>query len=61
MNKKLWIYDSFTDEKFKGNVAGVVLNADGLEKNQMQLIAKELRYPETVFLFKNEKTIKKKY
>ena len=61
MNKKLWIYDSFTDEKFKGNVAGVVLNADGLEKNQMQFIAKELRYPETVFLFKNEKTIKKKY
>lgn len=61
MNKKLWIYDSFTNEKFKGNVAGVVLNADGLEKNQMQLIAKELGYPETVFLFKNKERIKVKF
>jgi predicted PhzF superfamily epimerase YddE/YHI9 len=32
--KKLIIYqiDSFTKEKFKGNSAGVVLNADGLSE-----------------------------
>jgi PhzF family phenazine biosynthesis protein len=51
--KKLIIYqlDSFTKEKFKGNPAGVVINADGLDKDQMQLIARELNNSETAFLF----------
>ncbi len=51
--KKLITYqiDSFTKEKFKGNPAGVVLNADGLTDNQMQLIARELNNSETSFLF----------
>lgn len=51
--KKLIIYqiDSFTKEKFKGNPAGVVVNADGLNENQMQLIARELNNSETAFLF----------
>jgi len=51
--KKLLVYqiDSFTKEKFKGNPAGVVVNADGLSDNQMQLIAKELNNSETAFLF----------
>jgi PhzF family phenazine biosynthesis protein len=51
--KKLIVYqiDSFTKEKFKGNPAGVVVNADGLSDNQMQLIAKELNNSETAFLF----------
>lgn len=41
---KLIIYqiNSFTKERFKGNPAGVVVNADELNDNQMQLIAKEL-------------------
>jgi len=43
--------DSFTKEKFKGNPAGVVLNADGLSDEQMQLIARELNNSETAFLF----------
>lgn len=43
--------DSFTKERFKGNPAGVVLNADGLSDKQMQLIARELNNPETAFLF----------
>lgn len=42
--------DSFTGEKFKGNPAGVVLNADGLSDHQMQLIARELNNSETAFL-----------
>jgi len=51
--KKLIIYqiDSFTKEKFKGNPAGVVVNADGLNDNHMQLIARELNNSETAFLF----------
>jgi PhzF family phenazine biosynthesis protein len=42
--------DSFTKEKFKGNPAGVVVNADGLSDEQMQLIARELNNSETAFL-----------
>ncbi len=51
--KKLITYqiDSFTKEKFKGNPAGVVVNADGLTDKQMQLIARELNNSETAFLF----------
>ena len=43
--------DSFTKEKFKGNPAGVVINADGLTDEQMLLIARELNNRETAFLF----------
>ena len=51
--KKLIVYqiDSFTKEKFKGNPAGVIVNADGLNEKQMQLIARELNNSETAFLF----------
>ncbi len=51
--KKLTVYqiDSFTKERFKGNPAGVVVNADGLNEEQMQLIARELNNSETAFLF----------
>jgi PhzF family phenazine biosynthesis protein len=51
--KKLITYqiDSFTKEKFKGNPAGVVVNADGLNDKDMQLIARELNCSETAFLF----------
>lgn len=43
--------DSFTSEKFKGNPAGVVLNADGLSEQQMLAIARELNNSETAFVF----------
>lgn len=51
--KKLKTYqiDSFTKEKFKGNPAGVVVNADGLNDDQMLRIARELNNSETAFLF----------
>lgn len=54
--KKLTVYqiDSFTKEKFKGNPAGVVVNADGLNDNQMQMIARELNNSETAFLFSSD-------
>ncbi|AVQ32315.1 PhzF family phenazine biosynthesis protein [Fusobacterium varium] len=54
MERKLLIYDSFTTEVFKGNPAGVLLGADGLKNEEMQNIARELGYPETVFLFLND-------
>ncbi|GMA98344.1 PhzF family isomerase [Pelosinus sp. IPA-1] len=43
--------DSFTREKFTGNPAGVVLNADGLSEKQMLAIARELNNSETAFIF----------
>ncbi|OCA73508.1 PhzF family isomerase [Chryseobacterium arthrosphaerae] len=42
--------DSFTKEKFKGNPAGVVLNAEHLTDEEMQLIARELNNSETAFI-----------
>ncbi|MBD5643417.1 PhzF family isomerase [Clostridium botulinum] len=50
--KELRIYqvDSFTTEKFKGNPAGVVFNADGLSDREMLYIARELNNSETAFI-----------
>lgn len=47
---KLYQVDAFTREKFKGNPAGVVLNADGLTDEQMQSIAREMNCSETAFI-----------
>ena len=47
----LYQIDSFTKEKFKGNPAGVVTNADGLTVDEMQKIARELNNSETAFIF----------
>ncbi len=43
--------DAFTKKLFKGNPAGVVSNADGLDDSQMQAIARELNNAETAFIF----------
>jgi PhzF family phenazine biosynthesis protein len=53
MKKQYRIYqvDSFTKERFTGNPAGVVANADGLTESMMQKIARELNNSETAFLF----------
>ncbi len=47
-----YIIDSFTDEPFKGNPAGVCLMTSDLSVNEMQLIAKELGLSETAFVNK---------
>jgi len=51
--RKLKVYqiDAFTKIPFQGNPAGVVVNADGLDEDQMQAIARELNNSETAFLF----------
>ncbi len=53
MKKSYRIYqvDSFTRERFTGNPAGVVANADGLSDSMMLKIARELNNSETAFLF----------
>ncbi|MBB6329792.1 PhzF family phenazine biosynthesis protein [Chryseobacterium sediminis] len=52
--KEVIVYqiDSFTKEKFKGNPAGVVLNAESMTSEEMQLIARELNNSETAFVFR---------
>ncbi|MDM1555232.1 MULTISPECIES: PhzF family isomerase [Chryseobacterium] len=54
MMKEVIVYqiDSFTKEKFKGNPAGVVLDAENLTAEEMQLIARELNNSETAFVLK---------
>ncbi|MEW9094671.1 MAG: PhzF family isomerase [Clostridiaceae bacterium] len=47
----LYQIDSFTNEKFTGNPAGVITNADGLTEDEMQKIARELNNSETAFIF----------
>ncbi len=49
----LYQVDSFTKEKFLGNPAGVITNADGLTDVEMQKIARELNNSETAFIFSN--------
>ncbi|MGD1820181.1 MAG: PhzF family isomerase [Pleomorphochaeta sp.] len=51
---RLYQVDSFTREKFHGNPAGVVPNADGLSEEQMQRIARELNNSETAFIFQSK-------
>lgn len=46
----LYQVDSFTKEKFLGNPAGVITNADSLTEEKMQRIAKELNNSETAFI-----------
>ena len=53
MTRKYRYYqiDSFTKEKFSGNPAGVITNADGLTPEEMQRIAREVNNSETAFIF----------
>jgi PhzF family phenazine biosynthesis protein len=51
MKYRLYQVDSFTKEKFCGNPAGVVTNADGLTELEMQKIAREMNNSETAFIF----------
>lgn len=47
--------DAFTDTKFGGNPAGVVLDADHLDEATMRKIARELNLSETAFVLPSEK------
>jgi trans-2,3-dihydro-3-hydroxyanthranilate isomerase len=56
MAKKINIFqiDAFANQPFAGNPAGVTFGED-LDKNEMQLIAKEMNLAETAFLSKSDK------
>ncbi len=56
MNSQLksFIVDSFTDEPFKGNPAGVCLCDKPLESNRMLAIASELNLSETAFVVQGD-------
>ena len=49
--------DVFTDRQFGGNPLAVFPDAEGLNDEQMQLIAREFNFSETIFMFppENEK------
>lgn len=51
---RVYQVDSFTRERFHGNPAGVVANANGLSEEQMQQIARELNNSETAFIFQSD-------
>jgi PhzF family phenazine biosynthesis protein len=48
----LFHIDVFTRAPFRGNPAGVVIDADGMSDEQMQLLARELKHSETAFVFR---------
>lgn len=60
LKMKIYIVDSFTEKRFCGNQAGVVLLESGKdfpEPDYMRQLAAELRYSETAFIKKLEKEV----
>ncbi len=55
MEIPFYIVNAFTDKPFKGNPAGVVLDADSLDEKTMQSIAAELKCSETAFVMNSDK------
>ncbi len=51
MQYKYYIVDVFTDKPFDGAQIAVFPDADGLDKEDMQLLARELNLSETTFVF----------
>jgi trans-2,3-dihydro-3-hydroxyanthranilate isomerase len=51
MRRRFATLDVFTDRRFAGNPLAVVLEAEGLEADVMQAVAREFNHPETVFVF----------
>ena len=43
------LFDAFSDRLFGGNVAGVVVDADGLSDDDMRMVAREIAAPVTGF------------
>ncbi len=56
MKYNYYIADVFTKEIFSGAQIAVFPNAKGLNKQQMQLIAREINLSETVFVFHSDTT-----
>lgn len=54
MPYQFYTADVFTDRRFGGNQLAVFPEAEGLSREEMQLIAREFNYSETVFVFPPE-------
>ncbi|MWG35472.1 PhzF family phenazine biosynthesis protein [Halomarina oriensis] len=52
--RRALIVDAFTTDALTGNAAGLVPDADGLDADQMQAVARELHASETAFLTDSE-------
>lgn len=52
---RVYQIDAFTTQRFQGNPAGVVVNAQSLTEAQMQEIARELNNSETAFILPAER------
>lgn len=50
MERPYYVIDVFTDRRFEGNPAAVVLDAEGLDESEMQAIAAEFNLSETTFV-----------
>ena len=50
MEKRYYVIDAFTRERFSGNPAAVVLDCEGLDDASMQRIAAEFNLSETTFV-----------
>lgn len=50
MKRKYYIYDVFTSSRLAGNPLAIVLDAEGLDGERMQSIAREFNLSETVFI-----------
>lgn len=50
MARRYGIYDVFTDQVLAGNPLAVIFDADGLDDNTMQAVAREMNLSETVFV-----------
>jgi len=59
MEFKFYVLDVFTNTKFEGNQLAAFPYAEGISKEDMQKIAREFNYSETVFITPtNEKTVR---
>jgi len=55
INKTIYQVDSFTNQIFKGNPAGVIFIDDNFSVEKMQQVAMEMNVSETAFVCKKEK------
>jgi len=53
-NIPVWQVDSFTEERFRGNPAGVCLLREPMEPAWMQAVAAEMNVSETAFLLRHD-------
>ncbi|MBT5023496.1 PhzF family phenazine biosynthesis protein [Candidatus Woesearchaeota archaeon] len=56
MTVKVYTLNAFSKKENGGSLAGVVLDADKVSEEEMQLVAKEVKLPVTVFVMKSTKS-----